>query len=168
VWYWLPKSKINGEGLAILKDLNHPIAINDFQNWLNSAQAACEAAKMNILVLFQLELRSRWVAGTFSECDIAYEVFNPYNNRRLYCIELSVSERVRRGRRLDMPIKQIKSMWPEVLAEPINPEERITDRIKVFIWRSIIQKTITPWLPIVEYLRYIKLKRSFNKQAKEC
>jgi len=164
VCFWLPKSKINGEGLAILKGLNHPIAISDFQKWLSSASAVCEAANMNILVLFDLEVRSRWVANTFSECDIAYETFNPYNNRRLFCIELSVNERSRRGRRLDVPIKLIKSMWPEVLTEPINPEEHLSGKIKQFIWRSIVHRTITPWISIVEYLRYVKLRSRFKKQ----
>jgi len=56
VLYWLPKSKIDGSGLAILHGLNHPIAISDFQKWLNIAKPACEAANMNVLVLFQLEL----------------------------------------------------------------------------------------------------------------
>ena len=51
---------------------------------------------MNILVLFHLELRSRWVANTFAEFDIAYESFNPYNNRHLFCLELSVNECDRR------------------------------------------------------------------------
>jgi hypothetical protein len=167
VQYWLPKSKINGEGLAILKGLNHPVAISDFQKWLDSSQAICEAANMNVLVLFQLELRSRWAANTFAECDIAYEMFNPYNNRRLYCVELSVNERKRRGRRMEIPIKLIKSMWPEALAEPINPEERLFGKIREFILRFIVHKTITPWFPIVEYLRYLKLKHQFNNQIKE-
>lgn len=164
VWFWLPKSRITGVGLAILKGLNHPIAIDDYQKWLDSAYPVCRAAKINILVLFELELRSRWVAGTFAECDIAYEVFNPYNNRRLFCIEMSTNERSRRGRRWDVPIKLINKMWPEALVEPINPEPRLYGKIKRFIWRSIVHKTITPWLPIVEYSRYRKLKRKFGRQ----
>lgn len=166
VWYWLPKSKITGEGLAILKSLNDPAAIKDFQDWLDSAQAICEAAKMNILVLFQLELRSRWVANTFAEHDIAYESFNPYNNHRLFCLELSVNERIRRFQRIDVPVKHIKNMWPEVLSEPINPEKELIPKLKKFIWRSIVHRTVTPWLPLVEYLKYLKLKKEFKKQSK--
>lgn len=167
VQYWLPKSKIDGKGLAILKGINHPVAISDYQKWLDGLQAICEAAHMNILVLFQLELRSRWVANTFAECDIAYEEFNPYNNRRLFCVELSVNERKRRGRRIDIPIKLVKSMWPEALAEPINPEGRVSAKIREFFLRFVIHKTITPWLSVVEYLRYLKHKHQFNNQLKE-
>jgi len=166
-WYWLPKSKINGEGLSMATRLNHRFAINEFQRWLDDAKPACEASGMNILVLFDYELRSRWAAAAFYEYDIAYETFNPYNNRYLSCLELSVSERHRRGQRLDYIIKQIKYMWPEVLREPINPGKNIRAKIKEFILRSIIHKTITPWFPIVEYLRYLKFRRSYKMQTEE-
>jgi hypothetical protein len=167
VSYWLPKSHINGEGLAILKGLNHPIAISDYEKWLKSAYPACLAANMNVLVFFQLELRSRWVANTFAECDIAYDSFNPYNNRHLYCVELAVNERSRRGvHRLDFPKKLIKNMWPEVLQEPINPERGLMAKIQNFILHEIIHKTISPWLPIVEYLKYLRAKKYFHGQCK--
>ena len=165
VYYWLPKSKINGEGLAVATGLNHPLAVSEFEKWLEGAKPACESAKMNILVLFDLELRSRWIAAAFSEYDIAYETFNPYNTRRLFCLELSVNERFRKGRRLDFHIRQIKNMWPEVLMEPINPKREILGKVRDFILNSIVHKTITPWFPIVEYLRYLKLKQQFKRQA---
>lgn len=167
VWYWLPPSKINGEGLAILKGLNHPVAIRDFQIWLDRAQPVCRVSNMNVLVLFQLELRSRWVANTFAECDIAYESFNPYNNRHLFCLELAVNERKRRGRRLDVPIKHIQNMWPEVLCEPINPEKEMIPQIKDFILRYIVHKAITPWVPVYDYLRYLKAMRLYRMQPPE-
>lgn len=164
--YWLPNSHINGEGLAILNGLNHPLAIRDYQIWLDSAYPACLAGNMNVLVLFQLELRSRWVANTFGELDIAYESFNPYNNRHLYCIELAVSERIRRGvRKLDFPKKLIKGMWPEVLQVPINPEKEVSAKLKKFVAEKIIHKTISPWLPLIEYIKYLKLKQNFKEQA---
>jgi len=166
VSYWLPQSHINGEGLAILKGLNHPLAIKDYQIWLDGSYPACLEANMNVLVLFQLELRSRWVANTFAECDITYESFNPYNNRRLYCVELAVNERLRRPlHRYDFPKKLIKNMWPEVLQEPINPEKNLSAKIKKFILHNIIFKTISPWLPLVEFIKYLRLKNDFKKQA---
>jgi hypothetical protein len=113
VWFWLPKSKVNGEGLAILKGLNHPVVIREFQKWLDGATDACQKANMNLLVLFDIELRARWVAAAIAEYDIAYETFNPYNNRHFFCLELSVDERIRRGRSLGYPIKLIRNMWPE-------------------------------------------------------
>ena len=163
--YWLPKSNINGEAFAILSGLNHPIAISEFQKWLDGAQRACRIAKMNILDLFFLELRmGRWATAAFSEYDIAHETFNPYNNRHLHCLMLASSERHRVNRRWDVIIKQIKHMWPEVLIEPINPPDSMWDKVQQFIRRFIIHKTITPWVPIYEYLRYRKLKGRFRRQ----
>lgn len=166
VYYWLPKSKINGKGLAIATRLNHQLVINEFEKWVKETKQICEKANMNILVLFDLEQRSRWISQAINEYDIAYETFNPYNNRKLFEIELSVPEKYRKGRRLDFHIKQIKNMWPEVLMLPINPERRILRKIKKFILNSIINKTVTPWIPLIEYLRYLKLKKEFRRNEK--
>ncbi|MFC2160402.1 hypothetical protein ACFLRX_01985 [Acidobacteriota bacterium] len=163
-WYWLPKSKINGEGLALASRLYHPFAIKEFQNWIEGARSSCELANMNILTLFDIELRSRWVAAAFAEYDIAYDTFCPYNNFYFLSLEISVNERHRR-RRLDVLIKHIKYMWPELLNEPINPPDRTIEKIQQFIWKKVIHKTITPLFPIYDYLRYIKLRRLFKHQT---
>ncbi len=164
--YWLPKSKINGEGLAMISGLNHPFAIAEFQKWVDGAQHACQAAQMNIMDLFFLEQRmGRWATAAFSEYDIAHETFNPYNSRYLHCLMLAIKERYRRNRRWAVIIKHIKYMWPEVLSEPLNPPDRIFDKIQQFIRRFIIHKTITPWFPVYEYLRYLKAKRRFKRQS---
>ena len=164
--YWLPKSKIDGEGLAVISGLNHPLAIAEFQKWVDGAQHACQAAKMNIMDLFFLEQRmGRWATAAFSEYDIAHETFNPYNNRHLHCLMLTVNERLRRDRQWKVPVKHIRYMWPEVMIEPINPPDRILDKIQQFIRRFIIHKTITPWVPIYEYLRYLKKKRRFKRRT---
>ncbi|HKZ36224.1 MAG TPA: hypothetical protein VJ184_01145 [Chryseolinea sp.] len=163
--YWLPKSKINGEGLAVISGLNHPFAIEEFQKWVDGARVACEQAKMNILDLFFLEQRmGRWAMAAFSEYDITHETFNPYNNRHLHCLMLAINERHRKNRRWDVTIKHIKYMWPEVLIEPINPPDLIHHKVQQFLRRFIIHKTISPWFPLYEYLRYLKLKRRFGQQ----
>lgn len=163
VQYWLPNGQINGRGLAILKGLNHPVAVQDFQRWLDHALPSCEESGMNVLVLFQLELRSRWVANTFAERDIAHESFNPYVNRQIYSIELSVNERRRRGKRIDLPVKQIRHMWPDVLSHPINPERTTISKIRRVILRTIVHRALSPWVPIVEYLTYLRLRRRFRR-----
>lgn len=164
-WYWLPRSKIDGEGLAVLTKLNHKLPIKEFQKWLDGAKSACEISKMNILLLFDYELRSRWVAAAFSEYDIAHETFNPYNNRHLFKLELSVNERYRRSRQLNFIIKQIIYMWPEVLIEPINPPQYLSKKIQNIILQYFIHKAITPWLPVYDYLRYIKMRWLFKKNG---
>lgn len=162
--YWLPKSHLNGEGLAILKGIRHPAAIKDYQEWIDGAKTACDLAGMNVLVLFQLELRSRWVANTFSECDIAYESFNPYNNRRLFCVELSVKESYRQGfHRLDYPMDVIRGMWPEVLRAPINPGATILGATRKWVLSKIVHPWISPWFPIFQFLKYVKASRTFYR-----
>jgi len=165
--YWLPKSKITGEGLALISGLNHPLATTEFQKWLDGARDACEASGVNILDLFFLEQRmGRWATEAFAEYDIAHETFNPYNNRHLHCLMLGIDERHRKNRRWSVIIKQIKYMWPDVLIEPINPPDGTKDKIQQFIRRYIFHKTVTPWFPMYEYLRYLKTKRNFKRQGK--
>ena len=162
-YYWLPKRHVTGNGLAAATRLHHPFAVDEFQRWLDGAGAACADAGMNILTLFDIELRSRWVAAALSEYDIAHETFNPYNNRELLSLDLAIDERYRRSRQKTMLLKQIRYMWPEVLTEPINPPGRMTERIREFLLTSVVHRAITPWFPLYDYVRYAKLRREFNR-----
>jgi hypothetical protein len=101
-----------------------------------------------------------------AEYDIAHESFIPYNNRRFFCLELSVNERLRRGRRLDYPIKLIKNMWPDVLQEPINPENDLRSRIQEYILRSVVHKFFTPWLPNCGIHAISKIKEELKANSK--
>jgi hypothetical protein len=171
--YWLPKSRLRGEGLAILCGLAHPFAIQEFQKWLDGAKPACEEARMNVLDLFFLEQRmGRWATAAFSEYDVAHETFNPYNNRYLHSLMLGVKERYRRDRMWTVSLKHIKEMWPDVLAEPINPQDTARTKVQQFIRRFIVHKTIAAWLPLYPYLRFRKKLRKFERlqcaQEKAC
>jgi hypothetical protein len=162
---WLPRTRLDGEGLAILSGLNHPFAVSQLQEWISGALPACKAARMNILDLFFLEQRmGRWATQAFLEYDIAHETFNPYNNRYLHEAMLSISERRRKNRRWEVTIKHIEHMWPEVLREPINPPDRLRDALQQFIRRFFIHKLISPWCPLYEYLRYRKAVAQFRAQ----
>jgi hypothetical protein len=156
VWYWLPKSKINGKTLAVPRALNHEMIISKLDDWLNEARPYCQEAKMNILVLFDLELRSRWVSQSLAQYDLGFETFNPYNNRYLFQLELSVDEKLREGRSSYMPRKLIRKMWPEVLSEPINPEKGIINKLINFINQQHFL------FPVVRLLRFYKHKRMFK------
>jgi hypothetical protein len=166
--YWLPPSKLNGEGLAVLSGLAHPFAIKEFQKWLKGAKASCAEAGMDVLALFFLEQRmGRWATAAFSEYDVAHETFNPYNNRYLHSLMLGVNERYRRDRMWNVSLQNIKVMWPEVLAEPINPQDHLPAKVQQFIRRYVIHKTIAPWLPLYPYMRYLKKQRKFRKLQKQ-
>jgi len=159
--YWLPKSKINGQGLAIITGLYHPLAIKEFDKWIQDARIACENSGVNILGLFRWEQRGgRWAAAAFSEYDIAHESFTPYSNRYLIKVLMGISERYRRDRMRHVPLRQIQYMWPEVLSEPINPGSAPGERLREFLRRKVLHKYVTPWVPIYEYCRFwVKRKR---------
>ncbi len=53
--YWLPKSKIDGKGLAIITGLYHPLSMSEFDKWLQGARGPCEESGVNILELFHSE-----------------------------------------------------------------------------------------------------------------
>lgn len=164
--YWLPPWKLDGEGLAILSGLNHPFAVQSFQTWVDDAKAACDKAGMEMLDLFFLEQRmGRWAVAAFAEYDIVHETFNPYNNRRLHSLMLAVPARHRRDRRWEVPLRQIRAMWPEVLCEPVNPQDRMPQKVQQVIRRYVVHKTIAPWLPAYQYLRYLKKRRRFRAQG---
>jgi len=157
--YWVPKSEITGEGLAIITGLYHPLAIREFDEWIKGAQDACEQSGLNILGLFHWEQRAgRWATAAFAEYDIVHESFTPYNNRLLNTILLGISERYRRNRMWYVGLRQIKKMWPEVLSEPINPASNIKDKTQRFVRYHVLHKFITPWIPIYEYCRYLRRK----------
>lgn len=157
--YWLPKSRINGEGLTIATGQYHPMAIKEYDNWIQGAKEACEASGLNILGLFHWESRvGRWAAAAFSEYDIAHDSFTPYNNRYLNKVLLGISERYRRNRMWYVDLKIIKCLWPEVLSEPVNPPETTSKRVSKFFRRQILHKYVTPWLPIYEYVKYLRRK----------
>ena len=163
--YWLPKSAISGENLAIINGLNHPFAIREFQKWLNGARPACDEGKIDVLALFFLEQRmGRWAVQAFSEYDIVHETFNPYDNRRLHSLMLGVEKRHRMDRRWDVSLEQINYMWPDVLKEPINPQDALGAKVQQFIRRYIVHKEIPPSLPIYQSLRFWKRKRRFHRQ----
>jgi len=162
--YWLPKNGVNGENLAILSGLKHPFAITEFQKWVDGALSPCQAANLDILALFFLEQRmGRWCMAAFAEYDIAHETFNPYNNRHLHCLMLGVDERHRRDRRWDVSLQHIRSMWPEVLQLPINPQDRFGAKIQQFLRRFVVHKIVTPYAPFYQYLRFAKRRRRFRK-----
>lgn len=166
--YWLPKSKINGKGLAIITDLYHPLTISDFEEWLQDAQSACQATGLNILTLFHWEQRGgRWAAASFGEYDIAHDSFTPYNNRYLIQLLLGISEKYRRNRMRRVAINTIYCMWPEVLSEPVNPPDTFRESLLEFIRYKILHKCVTPWFPIYEYVKYLRKKRRIIKMQSQ-
>ena len=106
----------------------------------------------------------RWAVQALSEYDIVHETFNPYDNRRLHSLMLGVEKRHRMDRRWDVSLEQINYMWPDVLKEPINPQDAIRAKLQQFIRRYIVHKALPPSLPIYQSLRFWKRRRRFHRQ----
>lgn len=136
---------INSRLLAYLSGMEHSFAVNQFSAWLNEAKGVCERAGIRITDLFYWEQRmGSWQAMSQLEWDIAQEVFTPYNCRDILVTMLSVDTKYRRTPNYILYRRLMESLWPEVLLEPINPQENkvkllIKDRIKPFLYPLFIR-----------------------------
>jgi hypothetical protein len=123
-YYRLPphiKQGLSGERLAVLAGMgNHPFAVDHFNKWLNGIG---EPYNVDVLDLFYWEQRAgNWLAMCQLEYDIARkDTFTPYNCRQLLMNMLSADDIYRRPPQYALYKKMIQTLWPEVLAEPINP-----------------------------------------------
>jgi hypothetical protein len=143
--YRLPlhiKQKLSGEHLAILTRMgSHPFAVDHFNKWLRGIG---DIYNVDILDLFYWEQRAgNWLAMCQLEFDIAWkDIFTPYNCRLLLMDMLSADEIYRSPPQHELYKKMILKLWPEVLAEPINPHkvrtrmQRLKRQIK-YHWATI-------------------------------
>ena len=122
------KQQLSGEHLAFLTRMgNHPFAVKHFSKWLGGIG---DIYNVDILDLFYWEQRAgNWLAMCQLEFDIAWkDIFTPYNCRLLLMDMLSAADIYRRPPQYELYKKMILTLWPEVLAEPINPHKVQTRR----------------------------------------
>jgi hypothetical protein len=101
-----------------------PYVVAELEKWLVDAQEACSTSGMEILDLFYWEQRmGLWGAQFPAEQDLACDEISPFNCRAWLVEMLSVD--IRRRMRPDYSLYRdmMNLLWPEVLAEPINPLE---------------------------------------------
>lgn len=120
---WSAYRRITAADLARLQHMDHPYAIERFEEWLADAQAR---ANVKLLDLFEWEQgHGNWLAATQLEFDMAWrDIFTPYNCRALLVTLLAVDERLRRAPDYLLFNRAIRQLWPELLSEPINPGRR--------------------------------------------
>ena len=97
-------------------------AVKYFQRWLDEFKEPC---KIHLLDLFSWEQsHGNWLAGTQMEFDIAWrDIFTPFNCRELLVCLMSVDERYRSAPDYTLFKLLIEKMWPELMSEPINPQD---------------------------------------------
>ena len=122
---------MTGEKLAAITNMTrHPFAVKCFDEWLRDLG---ETYNLRTLDLFYWEQRAgNWLAMVQQEFDIAWqEIFSPYNCRLLLANMLSVKGKYRRPPNYLFYKELISNLWPEVLAEPINPH-KVRSPIRLF------------------------------------
>jgi len=123
----LPRSDsrtITATDLSHLQNMSRePFAVRNFEKWLADAEMR---HGIKLLDLFEWEQgHGNWLAMTQLEFDIAWrEIITPYNCREILTTLLAVDERYRRAPDYLLFKSLIRRLWPQVLSEPINPEER--------------------------------------------
>lgn len=122
--YRLPAGSPLGprELAAVCKLPPHPFVLDALARWLSGAAPR----NVHLLDLFCWEqMGGRWQALIRAEYDVAQESFAPLDCRALLTTLLGVDERERRGPEFRILRELIERLWSEVLAEPINPRERV-------------------------------------------
>ncbi len=97
---------------------------DSLSDWLAEATAVAGDTGVNLLDLFYWEHRmGSWQAQSQLEWDIVQEVYTPFNHRRLLEAMLGVPTRYRCWPHYALYEEMTRALWPEVLAEPINPPD---------------------------------------------
>lgn len=101
---------------------HEPFAVHHFEKWLADVEVR---HGVKLLDLFEWEQgHGNWLAMTQLEFDIAWrEIITPYNCREVLTTLLGVDERYRRTPDYLLFRRVIEKLWPDVLREPINPQE---------------------------------------------
>jgi hypothetical protein len=101
-----------------------PYVNRQMARWYEEALACETELGLRVLDLFLWEQRmGHWGAQYPFEQDIAVEEMSPFNNRGLMLGLLSVDGRERKAPPYTFYRRLIADLWPDVMAEPINPGE---------------------------------------------
>ena len=120
--------------LAHAIEMDHPFALAALDEWL---QGTARGLNVDILDLLFWEQRiGSWQSMAQLEWDIVQDVMTPFNCRALLIDLLSLDVQHRASHSPAIYIELMKTLWPEVLVEPINPSK---DRIDM---RAVLQRLV--------------------------
>ncbi|MBH8566462.1 hypothetical protein I8748_30650 [Nostoc sp. CENA67] len=108
-----------------------PFVCEQIRDWYNQTKPVSEVSGIDILDLFFWEHRmGSWQAQSQLEWDLVQEVYTPFNHRRLLEIMLSTPIKYRRAPEHLLHKEICKTLWPQVLEQPINPPSPVKDWFK--------------------------------------
>lgn len=97
--------------------------------------------------LFYWEHRiGNWAARAYNENDLLFEVFTPFNSRKILSTFLGIEPSYRSAPNYYLYTELAKKMWPEVMRYPVNPRSktmRINEIIRFLSKKTGITKGIT-------------------------
>lgn len=112
---------------------NIPYLRQELGQWLDEATPYADKYDIPILDLFYWEQRmGHWGALSSFEKDIALEEISPFNNKSLLLSLFKVSPWRRMAPDYLFFKRLMQTLWPEVLSEPINPDNK---RIQAYLKR---------------------------------
>ena len=101
---------------------NQEYAIKNIRKWLNQTLPYAKNNNIHIVTLFYWEMRfGNWAPMYNAELDLSIEEFAPFNCRRLINSILSLDDKYRMPSNMLLYQEMIRTLWPEVLTEPVNP-----------------------------------------------
>ncbi len=155
-FYYLPALvPVNGVTLCSLTRMRGSrMALEQFENWLQSTQGVSRESGISLLDLFYWEQRvGSWAAMSYSEYDIAFESFSPMNCRLFLTTMLGVKKNYRQTVDTILHLALIKRMWPQVLDYAINPPQEMGGKII----RKMKRTPLHGIIKAIKYLRYSRL-----------
>ncbi len=112
------------------------------EGWLGDIRTRVESQD-HLLDLFYWEQRTgSWAAQSYSEYDIAFESFSPFNCRSLIEVSMGVRKELRRPPLYRLHREMIRRMWPQLLDWEINPQPQLFRRIAKELKRTPLHSVV--------------------------
>ncbi len=151
-FFFLPRIiPFSGFSLSTLVGMDSSsLAVDQFGSWLSEVKGI-ETLGYSILDLLYWEQRiGNWASMSFSEYDIAFESFSPFDSRELLESMLSVSASQRCWPDYRYHQNIIKQFWPETLEYKWNPVKGRGAGLRKSLRYSYIHEAVKA----VRYLRF--------------
>ena len=121
--HFYARRRATPEGLARLRTGTvHPVPVAEYARWLAEAEPVAARVGIDVLDLFYWEQRvGVWAANWWTEAQVASPQVAPFSDRPLLRTLMGVPPRLRGREHNPLYAAAIRRLWPELLAEPVNP-----------------------------------------------